>query len=95
MSLTLSPGQEKCVEQACHWFRHDSAHQQVFRIFGPAGTGKTTLATLIVNELGLRDDEVFFCAFTGKAAYRLAEKGCPSPVTIHKLIYIPVQKAHD
>ena len=37
----------------------------VFRLFGFAGTGKTTLATHIADDV---DGEVKFAAFTGKAA---------------------------
>ena len=39
---------------------------QVFRLFGYAGTGKTTLAKHIAEGV---DGKVLFAAFTGKAAW--------------------------
>ena len=56
----------------------------IFRLFGYAGTGKTTLARHIAEGV---DGEVVFAAFTGKAALVLREKGCPEASTIHSLIY--------
>ncbi|HET7848304.1 MAG TPA: ATP-dependent RecD-like DNA helicase [Pseudolabrys sp.] len=57
---------------------------QVFRLFGYAGTGKTTLARHIADGM---DGEVKFAAFTGKAASVMRGKGCKGASTIHSLIY--------
>ncbi len=57
---------------------------QVFRLFGYAGTGKTTLARHIADAV---DGEVKFAAFTGKAAAVMRGKGCHGASTIHSLIY--------
>jgi len=56
----------------------------IFRLFGYAGTGKTTLARHIAEGV---DGEVKFAAFTGKAALVMRNKGCDSASTIHSLIY--------
>ncbi|MGN6109050.1 MAG: ATP-dependent DNA helicase, partial [Kofleriaceae bacterium] len=48
------------------------------------GTGKTTLAQHLVEGYSAR-----FCAYTGKAALVLREKGCAGASTIHRLIYRP------
>ncbi len=56
----------------------------VFRLFGYAGTGKTTLAKHIAEGV---DGEVKFAAFTGKAASVMRGKGCHGASTIHSLIY--------
>jgi exodeoxyribonuclease-5 len=56
----------------------------VFRLFGYAGTGKTTLARHIADGV---DGEVKFAAFTGKAALVMRNKGCDNASTIHSLIY--------
>jgi len=55
----------------------------VFYFGGYAGTGKTTVARVIADDVG---GAVLFCAPTGKAAHVLTSKGC-SATTIHKLIY--------
>jgi exodeoxyribonuclease-5 len=57
---------------------------QIFRLFGYAGTGKTTLARHIADAV---DGEVKFAAFTGKAAAVMRGKGCHGASTIHSLIY--------
>lgn len=57
---------------------------QVFRIFGFAGTGKTTLAKEIAGNV---DGDVCYGAFTGKAASVMRRKGCADASTIHGLIY--------
>lgn len=54
---------------------------------GYAGTGKSTLAAQLNRELG----NVHFCAYTGKAANVLREKGVDSASTLHGAIY----KLHD
>jgi exodeoxyribonuclease-5 len=56
----------------------------VFRLFGYAGTGKTTLARHIAEAV---DGKVHFAAFTGKAALVMRRKGCDGATTIHSLIY--------
>lgn len=59
---------------------------QVFRLFGYAGTGKTTLAMEIARMVRGR---VQFAAYTGKASLVLRSKGCLNASTIHSLIYKP------
>ncbi len=56
-------------------------------IAGFAGAGKSTLITFIISALSLDPAKVAYCAFTGKAANVLKQKGCPNPVTAHKLLY--------
>lgn len=61
------------------------AREPESRLFGYAGTGKTTIAKSIAE--GIKD--VMFAAYTGKAASVLSRKGCPAS-TIHSLIYLPL-----
>lgn len=56
----------------------------VFRLFGFAGTGKTTLAKHLAAGAG---GPVFYCAFTGKAALVMRKSGCHGAQTIHSMIY--------
>ena len=53
---------------------------QLFRLFGYAGTGKTTLARHLAAHI---DGEVKYAAFTGKAALVMRRKGCGGASTIH------------
>jgi exodeoxyribonuclease-5 len=65
-----------------------SRETQVFRLFGLAGTGKTTLAREVADMV---TGKVAFVAFAGKAAMALRVRGCLSATTIHSLIYNAVQ----
>lgn len=56
------------------------------RVFGFAGTGKTTIAKEIAESL---NGYVHYMAFTGKAALVLRKKGCTGATTIHSAIYKP------
>jgi ATP-dependent exoDNAse (exonuclease V) alpha subunit len=80
-----SPQQEAALKAVDRWFFTESKNQQVFRIFGYAGTGKTTLATHFAQNI---DGLVLFAAFTGKAALVMRKRGCEGARTIHSLIYI-------
>ncbi|MFI6763320.1 ATP-dependent RecD-like DNA helicase [Micromonospora sp. NPDC050417] len=84
----FSAQQVEAINKIVNWFQ-DADGPQVFRLFGYAGTGKTTLARHIVDQLGVR---ALFAAFTGKAAYVLRLKGCDDARTVHSLIYQPVEK---
>jgi exodeoxyribonuclease V len=62
-----------------------------FRLFGYAGTGKTTMAKEIPLALGLRN--VVYGTYTGKAAHVLRLKGAGPVSTIHSAIYMPTTSA--
>jgi exodeoxyribonuclease-5 len=83
----FTPHQEKALKSVADWLKARpgaNGTPQVFRLFGYAGTGKTTLARHIADEA---DGEVKFAAFTGKAASVMRGKGCRGASTIHGLIY--------
>lgn len=88
MSFAPSELQAKAIAANKDWFTHRTAAQQVFRVFGYAGTGKTTITRHAIAELGLEDglSGVLYAAFTGKAALVMSRKGTPAS-TIHSLIY--------
>ena len=67
-----------------------SSDEPVFKLFGYAGTGKTTLARHFASHV---DGRVMFGAYTGKAAHVLREKGCPDATTIHSMIYVSKNKS--
>ncbi|OHC75210.1 MAG: exodeoxyribonuclease V [Rhodospirillales bacterium RIFCSPLOWO2_12_FULL_58_28] len=98
MTFTLSDLQAQAIEDIKDWFENRTDDQQVFRVFGYAGVGKTTIVHHAIDELGLNvmvrnADEstsvaggVLYAAYTGKAALVMTRKGTPAS-TIHSLIY--------
>src|SRR3954470_7084408 len=83
----FTPTQDDALKAVSNWMKAKpgtGSTPQVFRLFGFAGTGKTTLAQHIAEAA---DGEVKFAAFTGKAASVMRNKGCHGASTIHSLIY--------
>lgn len=80
--MQFSPQQDEALLKADEWFRNGD--KQVFHFFGYAGTGKTTLARHLAENI---DGTVMFGAYTGKAAHVLKTKGCHNASTIHSMIY--------
>ena len=78
-----SPQQDDALKAVSAWLKQKRG-PQVFRLFGYAGTGKTTLARELAEGV---DGDVAFCAFTGKAAHVMRQKGCWGASTIHSRIY--------
>lgn len=79
---TWSPQQAAALDHVGAWLKDPNA-KQVFRLFGYAGTGKTTLARHLAESVR----SPLFAAFTGKAASVLRDKGCPGASTLHSLLY--------
>lgn len=88
--MELTDGQKKGLEIACQRYK-DNKPYTVIAGFG--GTGKSFLVCHIIKELKLKDNEVVFIAFTGKAALVLKEKGNKNTMTAHKLLYHSEEQA--
>jgi exodeoxyribonuclease-5 len=82
--MQFSPQQDAALKAVSAWLK--SGKPQIFRLFGFAGTGKTTLARHFAEQAG---GDVQFAAFTGKAAQVLRSRGATNARTIHSLIYRP------
>ncbi len=80
--VKLSNYQEQAINKIIAWYQN--ALSQEFYLAGFAGTGKTTIAVKLVQDVGLR---TCVAAFTGKAASVLRSKGLGQASTIHSLIY--------
>ncbi len=95
-SFTPSAQQAAAIAEIKDWFTTRTREQQVLRLFGYAGSGKTTVLKFVLDELGLSPHQsardgtcvpgVVTATFTGKAALVLSRKGTPAR-TIHSLIY--------
>jgi exodeoxyribonuclease-5 len=93
MSITLTDKQRAAIATIKDWFENRTKQQQVLRVFGYAGVGKSTIVRYAIEELGLssgtsgsQTGDVLYAAFTGKAALVMTRKGTPAS-TIHSLIY--------
>ncbi|MEM5493938.1 ATP-dependent RecD-like DNA helicase [Hoeflea sp. AS16] len=82
--MKFSPQQDEALKAVSRWLK--DGQTPIFRLFGYAGTGKTTLAKYFADNV---DGEVLFAAFTGKAAQVLRARGAKNARTIHSLIYRP------
>lgn len=96
MGIVLNDQQEECVNLAVKWFKNYTS-KQTFEISGPAGSGKTTIVRTIIQNLGLKMDDVLFVAYVGKAALQLTRSGVNGR-TIHSAFYnidfVPVKDEH-
>jgi exodeoxyribonuclease-5 len=103
--ITPSGTQARAIAAIKDWYGSRAREQQVFRLFGYAGTGKSTVLKFALEELGLeahRSDRdggacvpgVVTATFTGKAALVLRRKGTPAR-TIHSLIYSVIEATEE
>ena len=83
-SRQFAPQQDEALKAVSNWLKE--GRSPLFRLFGYAGTGKTTLAKHFAEHV---DGDVLFAAFTGKAAQVLRSRGASNAKTIHSLIYRP------
>lgn len=83
--------QKTALREVNKWYQEQKTSKkltkQVFRLFGYAGSGKTTLAMHFAEDM----NNPQFAAFTGKAALVMRKAGCEGARTIHSLIYIAEQ----
>ncbi|HEY4407726.1 MAG TPA: AAA family ATPase [Xanthobacteraceae bacterium] len=91
----FSPQQDAALSAVAAWLKAKPGKggtPPLFRLFGYAGTGKTTLAKHLAENV---DGKVQFAAFTGKAALVMRRKGCEGASTIHSLIYRPLERESE
>ena len=84
--MKLSTEQEAAISAVNSWYKNETKNRPYFKLYGCAGTGKTTLAKYFAQNV---EGTVKFGAFTGKAAHVMAKKGCVGATTLHQMIYTP------
>lgn len=97
--MDWSPQQERALASVQSWVTRVHADEdvpKVFRLFGFAGTGKSTLA----KHIGDMENErargyTQYAAFTGKAAVVMRRKGCDNARTLHGMIYTSHDKSQN
>lgn len=85
--MKFNKKQEEAISKVKTWF--GNKEKPIFTIGGYAGTGKTTVAKAIIDNLDIASKNIRFVAFTGKAANVMSSKGMKGATTIHSLIYVP------
>lgn len=98
--INLSPDQQHVLDKILLWFKKDKGKKQYITLGGYAGTGKTTLISVLRQKLAKvdKDLKVGFVSYTGKAVRVLKIKlkeqkvilADDSVSTIHALIYSPL-----
>ena len=105
MTVVPSDTQARAIAAIKEWFENRADTQQVFRLFGYAGSGKSTTLKFALEELRLDPHRsgrggdscvpgVVTATFTGKAALVLRRKGTPAR-TIHSLIYSVIEATEE
>ena len=99
-----SNAQAAAIAEVRDWFETRTDQQQVFRLFGYAGSGKSTVLKFALDDLALSPHRsakdgtcvpgVVTATFTGKAALVLNRKGTPAR-TIHSLIYSVIESTEE
>lgn len=82
--MEWSPQQDRALQNIGRWLKLPVSEAPLYKMFGFAGTGKTTLLKHIANN---EDFNIKYAAYTGKAAQVMARAGCIGASTIHRLIY--------
>ena len=81
--IKLNKQQSLALPLLIKWWNQRT--KPLFQISGLAGTGKTTLIQFLIREIGLREEEVLFVAYIGKATLAMSLKGLNAS-TIHHAI---------
>lgn len=75
--------QSAALKAIQRWLENPNS-SPIFRLFGFAGSGKTTIAKEVKS---IARGRVLFACYTGKAALVLRKKECHGATTLHSLIY--------
>jgi exodeoxyribonuclease V len=98
--IQLTEEQLQAIDEFSKWYRNGKLHgfeNYSFKLAGPAGTGKSTIAKYALENIGYSTNhqEVAKVAYTGKAALVMQQKGLDGAQTIHSAIYIPKEDIAD
>jgi exodeoxyribonuclease-5 len=86
MNIILNDNQKLAIKRAIKWYFYESSYKKILTISGSAGVGKTFIARIIIENLGLQPYQVIFATPTGKAA-EVLRRQYVSASTIHKVFY--------
>ena len=99
--VDLTDEQLRGIDAFVKWYhngiKHGFGKRPTFKLSGPAGSGKSTIAMYALEAAGLDPwgGEVAKVAYTGKASMVMQQKGLAGSRTIHSSIYIPSDDVND
>ena len=99
--VDLTDEQLRGIDAFVKWYhngiKHGFGKRPTFKLSGPAGSGKSTIAMYALEAAGLDPwgGEVAKVAYTGKASMVMQQKGLAGSRTIHSSIYIPSDDVDD
>ena len=86
MSIVLDDKQNKGMKEIKNWYQTFNPKRRPYYVLaGVAGSGKSSLVTFLIEELGLTKTATV--AYTGMAASVLLRKGNKNSSTFHRLVY--------
>ena len=100
-SIDLTEEQLRAIDAFSKWYqngiKHGFGERPIWKLSGPAGSGKSTIAMYALQAVGLDPwgPRVAKVAYTGKAAMVMQQKGLVGSGTIHSRIYIPVDDVSE
>lgn len=91
--ITPTDKQSAAIRDIVQWYKGGQSTPQIFYLAGFAGTGKSTIAKFVIDELATSNIfNVVPAAYTGKAANVLRQKGNANARTFHSGMYIPFEQ---
>ena len=90
--MVLTEKQNEALKEILRKYEH---HDKYVVIGGYAGSGKSTLVKFAISALerhGIKEKDVCYAAYTGKACQVLLSKGNKNVSTLHKLMYESIPK---
>lgn len=87
--FVLTEEQEQAILRIVDWYsgRNSPVFKKFFVLAGSAGTGKSSIIQCIIDNLGIRKEDVLCGALTGKATLNLRRKGNNGSNTLHSSLY--------
>ena len=85
-ALILTHKQEAGLKIAVARY-HNKERYTVISGYAQTGTGKTTLVKHVIAALNVDENDVVYCAYTGKACTVLQSKGNKNVSTLHRLLW--------
>ena len=86
MSFQPNDGQYELSKRMSKWYDHP--YKPIYVYSGGPGTGKTTVFKYFLESIGLTNEEIIACAYSGKAVDTMCNRGLTAQ-TIHSSFYTP------